>query len=275
MAFAQIDDYFLERLHLLTRNEIVVYCYLVKKRNGETKKCNPKQATIARETNLQTSRVSEAVKGLESKGWAIMNEYGEFHLPEKVTESVTTQVTNSVRKSYGKRKKKLRNAEVNVTQSVTEIKGIENTREKTIENTKEKRESSLNSTNAKTANDAPALDKSFLDNEFFQIYGEFYPNVALSPKKIKLLNSRIRDGTIFRQALRYWDDNDYRAESIGKICDKYDELMLERQNGAKNGTGIQKYDSRRFPETAAQKREREAIERQQLRAANREREFAT
>lgn len=107
----------------------------------------------------------------------------------------------------------------------------------------------------------PALDKSFLQNEFFQMYGEFYPNVALSEKKIRLLTNRIRDGTIFRKALQYWDDNSYRPESIGKICDKYDELVLEKQNGETNGTGVQKYENRRFPESDAARRDREAGER--------------
>lgn len=133
MAYAQINQYFIERLHLLTRNEIVVFTYLLYKRNGNSLKCNPRLATIAAETNLTAPRITEAVRGLEAKNWIIWLDSGDFVFNEKVTESVTSQVTNSVRKSYGKRNLKLRNAEVEVTQSVSEIKGIEQTLEQTFE----------------------------------------------------------------------------------------------------------------------------------------------
>lgn len=277
MAFAQIDDYFLEKLHLLTRNEIVVYCFLVKSRNDKTKKCNPKQSTIAAETNLKTSRVSEAIKGLEAKGWAILDGYGEFILPEKVTQCVTTQVTNSVRKSYGKRNEKLRNAEVEVTQSVTEIKGIENTREKTNENTREKKE-------AETAPPPEAnLESDFeifedgmkarlktpaqLPNEtqWITVFDFWTANGYTTDNLLETFDlcEEIRDGTIGK----YWEITPkFLKSKIGHI----EQLRREAEdllNGANNGTSIQRFENRRFPETASERREREARER---RAAMRE-----
>lgn len=113
MPHARIDDYYIERFHLLTRNEIIVYCYLRKKLNAKTGKCNPMQKTIAKGTNLSAPRVSESLRGLEEKCWAICDENGNFILPDKVTESVR-KVTQFV-------SPKLRNSEVEVTQFVRKV----------------------------------------------------------------------------------------------------------------------------------------------------------
>lgn len=142
MAHARIDDYFIEHFYLLTRNEIIVYCYLVKSKNKESGQCNPKQKKIADDTGLKASRLSEAICGLEEKGWAIADETGNYFLPEKVTESVrkvtkfvskkvtnnVTKVTNNVTKSYEIRKKsyEIRNKD----------KDSLNIQEQTIEQTK-------------------------------------------------------------------------------------------------------------------------------------------
>lgn len=67
MAHTHLDEYYLERLHLLTRNEIIVFCYLLKKRNSKSNQCNPRLTSIAFETHLKPPRVTEAVKGLEAK----------------------------------------------------------------------------------------------------------------------------------------------------------------------------------------------------------------
>lgn len=138
MAHAQIDEYYIPFLHLLTRNELVVFIYLLRKRNGQTKKCNPRLSTIAEETQLKAPRITEAVKGLEAKNWIVRLDSGDFIINEKLTQCVTTQVTNCVRKSYALRKSKLRIAEVEVTQCVSEIKGIEQTIEETRNETKER-----------------------------------------------------------------------------------------------------------------------------------------
>jgi len=75
------------------------------------------------------------VHGLKRKGWAIADEFGNFSLPENLTESVTPTITESVMKRYGKRNerhpKTLRKAALDVTESVSRsLKGIEKTKEK-------------------------------------------------------------------------------------------------------------------------------------------------
>lgn len=115
---------------------------------------------------------------------------------------------------------------------------------------------------ARNSKKTRTLEKKFLDNEFFQIYGEYFPNEALTEKQIKVFTNRIRDATIFRKAVAFWSENGYRPQSIGKICDKYDELALEIQNGGQNGNAIVKRDNpANSSETTNQRRDREARER--------------
>lgn len=80
------------------------------------------------------------------------------------------------------------------------------------------------------------------ENEFLKTYKEFYPAYQISIHQQEIIESRIRDGTAWRTALIFWSTNDYRPKSVGKICDKYDEILAEKENGVnktqhRNGYG--------------------------------------
>ena len=81
---------------------------------------------------------------------------------------------------------------------------------------------------------------------FLETYQTFFDR-PLKKIQRRIIGERIRDGTIWRKAVIYWASNDYRADSIGKLCDKYDELVAENQNAenvnGNNGNNENKFKS--------------------------------
>jgi hypothetical protein len=96
-------------------------------------------------------------------------------------------------------------------------------KEEEIKEIKEERESAR----------APVRSFEKSENEFVSQYHTVYPNRFLSIHQQEMITRRIRDGTIWQKALDFWTGNGYRAESVEKICNKYDEL--EKQNGISQG----------------------------------------
>ncbi len=78
------------------------------------------------------------------------------------------------------------------------------------------------------------------DNDFLHTFRLYYPGYDLSIHQQEIIQTRIRDGTNWEKALAFWAGNAYRPQSVGKICDKYDELV-NNQNGGSNGT-IQRHN---------------------------------
>ena len=70
----------------------------------------------------------------------------------------------------------------------------------------------VNNTTNKNAPDSLALFKKFFPHYEPPIFSQ------------DLIVSRIADLTRWRTALEFWAANDYRPQSVGKICDYYDEL---------------------------------------------------
>lgn len=77
---------------------------------------------------------------------------------------------------------------------------------------------------------------------FSEIHKHFFPKYELSLKDAQVIKTRIFDKRAWICALFFWDENNYRAESIGKQCDKHDEILKkEKQNDGSgqntNGNG--------------------------------------
>jgi hypothetical protein len=64
---------------------------------------------------------------------------------------------------------------------------------------------------------------------FASIFPDFIPSIFLQDT----ITSRITDLPTWRKTLLFWKQNNYRPQSVGKMCDKYDELIKERQNGTR------------------------------------------
>lgn len=97
---------------------------------------------------------------------------------------------------------------------------------------------------------------AFLMNlELTEIHAHFFADkYKLELKDKQIIQNRIIDKRAWILALVFWYENSYLAKSIGKQCDKYDEILIERvkkQNGS-----IQKHN-----ETERERRNREAFER--------------
>lgn len=62
--------------HHLTRSDILVYWYLCICRNREDGRCDPKRRTIAAETKLNPTSVSESLRRLQRSGLAEVLDHG-------------------------------------------------------------------------------------------------------------------------------------------------------------------------------------------------------
>lgn len=60
------------------------------------------------------------------------------------------------------------------------------------------------------------------------IYGEYFPDFHPSCFQQDLL-SNIEDLKIWREALYFWAANSYRAQSIGKLMEYYEQLLGKRE----------------------------------------------
>lgn len=69
------------------------------------------------------------------------------------------------------------------------------------------------------------------------IYHEFYPDASLSPFLQDLIEGRVDDEARWRSTLRYWKGNGYRALSIDKMLNCYDERGYERNGNSKSNSG--------------------------------------
>lgn len=79
-------------------------------------------------------------------------------------------------------------------------------------------------------------NNSLFENNFIKEFWKFFPNTTLSPSQMDTILERIRDGTSWKKALKYWSSNNYNGQRIGKICDRYDE-EIQGINGESNGNG--------------------------------------
>lgn len=66
------------------------------------------------------------------------------------------------------------------------------------------------------------------DNEFIKAYKRVFPFASPSIFQLEMIAGRIQDKGIWNQVLEFWAGNDYRPQSIFKMCNYYDELMIER-----------------------------------------------
>lgn len=110
-----------------------------------------------------------------------------------------------------------------------------------------------------------SVDFSEYEEEMVRVYREFFPDTPIAPFLQDLIAARVDDAAVWRKALTYWQYNSYRPNSIGKICDYYDELKA----GKTNGTTKQSYQDRRA-ELARQSYERSAEIRRRVEQRDRE-----
>jgi hypothetical protein len=227
--FGQIPTHLICRFAELTKTEIIVVSFLYASRNRETNRCNPSRGAISRATGIAKPHVSTAVKSLEDKEWIFEHADGSFALTEpcqRVTKSVTPKVTESVTEG-------LRISTSGVTDSV--IKGYENGNSH-IRNLSEHKKNIEERTEEEAAH---AIDDP-RENEFVQAYFQIFPEDTLSVGQMESIVLRIRDPAAWLVTLCYWRDNGYRQQSIGKMCQFYDEELRGDHDKAKgNGNGKQ------------------------------------
>jgi hypothetical protein len=62
-------------------------------------------------------------------------------------------------------------------------------------------------------------------------YHEVYKHNIPSVVQQDLILHRVTDLAVWREVVMFWASNNYRAQSIGRMLDKYDEAIKEKQNG--------------------------------------------
>lgn len=63
------------------------------------------------------------------------------------------------------------------------------------------------------------------DSESLQMYRKFYPHVTPNIFQQELIESCIEDVEVWYEVLVLWAGNDYRALSIKKMIDCYDDMV--------------------------------------------------
>lgn len=280
IQFGQIPFNLICRFDELSKTEIRVISYLYACRNTETLQCNPSRKLITTDTGINKTHLSPAIKSLEDKQWIIEDEKGHFILNEnpikKVTDSVTikpkvtktvTKVTESVTKSYENGNSHIKDLNRERTEK-EQRKGLSDKSDRPRTGQKV---SDLTEKQKQDFNEAM---------KFLATKGKF-PNYAAQGKALKWMLKEGADALqiqkgLERQIAEYQgrftasyltlqkDIFRWIQEGNGQILEAY------QKNGATNGTH-QANGRSGFGESPAQKRERESIERQQLRQFNRER----
>ncbi|MBK9162887.1 MAG: helix-turn-helix domain-containing protein [Acidobacteria bacterium] len=104
--FAKTPEEYIRRLGELSKSEIRTLLGLLLSKNQATGRCDPKQVTIAALIGMNKSHVSEALAGLEAKGWAVPNEHGNYVFPDeppKVPSLGTFRKTEQKVPDFGKK----------------------------------------------------------------------------------------------------------------------------------------------------------------------------
>ncbi len=67
------------------------------------------------------------------------------------------------------------------------------------------------------------------DSESLQMYRKFYPHITPNIFQQELIESCIEDLEVWQDVLTLWAGNDYRAQSIKKMIDCYDDKVKEKK----------------------------------------------
>lgn len=80
-----------------------------------------------------------------------------------------------------------------------------------------------------------------LNQEAIDLYHEIFPDHTLSPFLQDTVGSRVENLDAWRCSLIFWKENGYRANSVGKICNYYDEEVAgkHKSNGTNRGNNKQ------------------------------------
>jgi hypothetical protein len=68
-----------------------------------------------------------------------------------------------------------------------------------------------------------------MENEFVDAYLATFRGSRPSIYQMELITMRVSDLAAWQETLRFWAGNDYRPQSIFKMCDYYDELLKQRR----------------------------------------------
>lgn len=210
IEFAKIPFDLICRFGELTKNEIQVVACLYAHRNQETGQCNPSRKTLMSETGLVKSNLSRAISNLEEKCWIVEKAGGDFILFESY------QIDNCL-------EKKLSNQQPEVINLITESNQFDNQHKKELN-----REGTEKGTNTHTAPARP-FDPLVL-------FRKYFPLANINDYQEGQIRLRIRDGTIWEKALLFWAGNGHIGKNIFNLCNKYDEILKER-NGGQNKNG--------------------------------------
>jgi DNA replication protein DnaD len=221
--FGAIPTEVICHFHELAKTEIIVLSALFACRNHTSGRCNPSYSQLEEMVGVAKPHIGRAIRSLRKSGWLSRSKDGHYSLP------TGDQIRHGKGDQNGHSRSDQNDAQ-GVTKSVSKgdqnehlhIYGLNNER-----TTKEQR--------IERERPAPATD----DNRMVSIYQEFFPRNPLSIGQQEMIVARVSDEKRWREALTFWHGNDYRAQSIFKICGYYDELLAGKHdgNGKKSNTG--------------------------------------
>lgn len=75
------------------------------------------------------------------------------------------------------------------------------------------------------------------ENEFITAYKRVFPRVSPSIFQLEMIVGRVSDAQAWMETLEFWAGNDYRPQSIFKMCNYYDEVIQKRNPTAWQSVG--------------------------------------
>ena len=61
-----------------------------------------------------------------------------------------------------------------------------------------------------------------------EMHKKMFPGASLNFYQMDLLEVEIQDEGAWKETLKFWASNDYRGQSVGKMIDYYNKLIMDR-----------------------------------------------
>lgn len=190
--------------------ELAVALKIADAANRETDECTLKIRTIADATRLSERQVKRIIHELESDGTLeIQRFYGRGRAPTFKLKKVTS-VTPF--KDRPKPAAKPRKGDISNKKKVTSVTApyIRNNPIKEPVNN---------------------LERSVEDQRLI-LYRKAFLGHELTPFQKEMILYRVTCVDAWKEVLRYWAGNGYKAQSVERMCNKHDEILEQKNHGA-------------------------------------------
>lgn len=74
-----------------------------------------------------------------------------------------------------------------------------------------------------------------------ELYVKAFPNARLNFFQMEMIEEEVKDDVIWKEAVRFWAGNNYRAESVFKVIEYYKQKLEDANRGRWQDVGRSEY----------------------------------